>query len=68
MPVDFLTTEQNRTMVAMLQNPMTCSWRGIFILMSEILLSLTSDGEGITGWELRFSSPPPVFWAPFFLI
>ena len=34
---------------SMLQNPITCSWRAIFILMSGILPSLTSDGEGIIG-------------------
>ncbi len=51
MPVDFLTTEQEQNYVVTLQNPMTCNWPAIFILISGTLLSLTCDGESITVWE-----------------
>ncbi|OSY90370.1 hypothetical protein BM280_25255, partial [Klebsiella michiganensis] len=39
-----------------------------WLLQNKVLLpgaTTLVGGEGITGWELRFSSPPPVFWAPF---
>ncbi len=65
MPVDFLTSDQNRITVVMLQNLMTCNWRAIFILMNGIWPSLTNDGANIIGWALRFSSPQPVFWEHF---
>lgn len=55
MPVDFLTTEQEQNYGCYVAEPNDVQLARYFILMSGILPSLTSDGAGITGWELRFS-------------